>query len=75
VPIDAPDYRRLAVRMQALREESGLTYEQLAEATGLSRRGVIALERGERNGNVGSWFKVAKALGITMGEFMAVLDR
>ncbi|MCU1526012.1 MAG: Transcriptional regulator [Microbacteriaceae bacterium] len=75
MPIDAPDYRRLAVRMQALRKASGLTYEQLAEATGLSRRGVIALERGERNGNVGSWFKVAKALGMTMGEFMSVLDR
>lgn len=51
-----------------------MTYEELAEAAGLSRRGVISLERGERNGNVGSWYKVAKALGANMADFMSALD-
>jgi transcriptional regulator with XRE-family HTH domain len=60
--------------MQQLREVRGLTYEELAEAAGLSRRGVISLERGERNGNVGSWYKVAKALGANMADFMSALD-
>lgn len=73
LPTD-PDFGRLAARMQELREERGLTFEQLAEASGLSRRGVISLERGERNGNVTSWFRIAKALGVGIGSFMSVLD-
>lgn len=73
LPAD-PDFGRLADRMRELREERGLTYEALAEATGLSRRGVISLERGERNGNVRSWFRVARALGVSMSEFMSALD-
>ena len=69
-----PDFRKLAERMQALREERGLTYEQLAEATGLSRRGVISLERGERNGNVRSWYRVARALGVRPSALFSALD-
>ncbi|GHF22494.1 helix-turn-helix domain-containing protein [Pseudolysinimonas yzui] len=64
----------LAARLKALREDRGLTYEELAEATGLSRRGVISLERGERSGNVRSWFRVARALGISMADLMSSLD-
>jgi transcriptional regulator with XRE-family HTH domain len=60
--------------MCELREARGMTYEELAEVTGLSRRGVISLERGERNGNVRSWFRVAMALGVTMADFMSALD-
>jgi len=60
--------------MRELREARGLTYEELAEATGLSRRGVISLERGERNGNVRSWYRVARALGVGFAEFVSVLD-
>lgn len=60
--------------MRTLREAKGLTYEQLAEATGLSRRGVISLERGERNGNVRSWYRIATALDSPFGDFMGVLD-
>nr|WP_274604668.1 helix-turn-helix transcriptional regulator [Microbacterium sp. CFBP 8794] len=69
-----PDVSRLARRMKQLRAEQGLTYEQLAEASGLSRRGVIALETGERGGTVATWFKVAHALGSTSAAFFGVLD-
>lgn len=69
-----PDVSRLARRMKELRAEQGLTYEQLAEASGLSRRGVIALETGERGGTVATWFKVSRALGSTSASFFSVLD-
>lgn len=69
-----PDVARLARRMKELRADRGLTYEQLAEASGLSRRGVIALETGERGGAVTTWYKVARALGATSAEFFGVLD-
>lgn len=69
-----PALERLAQEMKRLRAAQGLTYEQLAELSGLSRRGVIALERGERVGGVGTWVKVASALGATSSEFFSVLD-
>jgi transcriptional regulator with XRE-family HTH domain len=69
-----PDFGRLADQLRTLREERGLTYEELAEATGLSRRGVISLERGERNGNVRSWYRLARALGVMPSELFSALD-
>lgn len=60
--------------MKKLRADKGLTYEELAEASGLSRRGVIALETGERVGTVATWHKVAQALDSTAAEFFGVLD-
>jgi transcriptional regulator with XRE-family HTH domain len=60
--------------MADLRAERGLTYEQLAERSGLSRRGVIALERGERVGEVRTWFRVAQALGVTFSDFVSTLE-
>jgi putative transcriptional regulator len=74
VPRD-PDFSLLADRMRTLREQRGITYEELAEASGLSRRGVISLERGERSGNVRSWFRIANALGVRFSEFVAALDQ
>jgi transcriptional regulator with XRE-family HTH domain len=61
--------------MAELRRERGVTYEQLAELTGMSRRGVISLERGERNGTLRNWFKVAHALGVSFADFVSVLDK
>ena len=74
VPIQDPDFGLLAAKLKALRESKGWTYEQLAEHSGLSRRGVIAMERGERNGNVSSWFRVSRALGVPFADLMSVLD-
>ncbi|MEN2742503.1 helix-turn-helix transcriptional regulator [Microbacterium sp. X-17] len=74
-PPPEPALGRLAVRMAELRRQRGLTYEQLAEASGLSRRGVIALERGERAGEMRSWYLVARALDVSFGDFVGVLDR
>lgn len=73
-PVPEPALGRLAHRLAALRHQQGLTYEELAEASGLSRRGVIALERGERAGEMRSWYLVAKALGVRFDEFVSVLD-
>ena len=60
--------------MKELRADRGLTYEQLAELSDPSRRGVIALETGERGAAVATWHKVAHALGATSAEFFGVLD-
>lgn len=74
VPSVEPELWRLARKLGELRRERGMTYEALAEASGLSRRGVIALERGERIGEVRTWYRVARALDVSFADFMKVLD-
>lgn len=72
-PVD-PEIEKLAGRMRELRAASGLTYEQLAERTGLSRRGVIEYEMGRTNGTLRNWFRIARALDIPFSEFVKSLD-
>lgn len=68
-----PDVTALRARLAELREQRGLTYEQLAERSGLGRRSVIALETGERDGSLASWYRVARGLGVPVSELLDVL--
>lgn len=60
--------------MRDLRAASGLTYEQLAERTGMSRRGIIAYEQGHTNGTLRHWYRISRALGVTFSDFVRALD-
>lgn len=73
MPVD-PDVQKLAARMRARRAERGLTFEELAERTGMSRRGVIDYEHGRTNGTLRHWFRIAVALEIPFSEFVKILD-
>lgn len=61
--------------MRELRAERGLTYDEVAERSGLARRTVVAMERGTRNGNIRSWFRIAQALGVPLTALVGVLDQ
>lgn len=79
-PIPEPNFVALREKFRALREERGLTYDALAERTGLNRRNIVALATGEaRNGNaaegsLASWWKLAKALDVDLAELLSALD-
>jgi transcriptional regulator with XRE-family HTH domain len=57
--------RRLARELRELREQAGLTAEQLARASGLARTGLSRFETAERVPGVGDVDAIIKALGIT----------
>jgi XRE family transcriptional regulator of biofilm formation len=60
-------WRRLGEQVRALREERGLTREQLAEATGLSAVYLKKLEAGERSSpSFPVLERIARALGCTL---------
>lgn len=69
-----PDIEQLASKMRELRAASGLTYEQLAERAGMSRRGVIEYEQGRTFGTLRHWHRIAQALNIRFSDLMRVLD-
>lgn len=59
---------RLGHRIRQLREQAGISQENLGFLSGLHRTYVGAIERGERNPSVLSLKKIADALKIGVGD-------
>lgn len=63
----------MAVR--ALREERGVSQEELGHLTGLHRNHVGQIERAELNPTLKSVELIAKALGVKAAELVAMAER
>jgi transcriptional regulator with XRE-family HTH domain len=73
--IEAIYGERLGARMKDLRRERGLTLEELAEHSGVSRAMISKVERGEKNPTLVVAAKVAEGLGVTLSELLGVEER
>lgn len=62
--------KTIGQRIRALREEQGLSQEQLAAKSGVHRTYVGMVERAEKNISVTSLAKFSKALGSTMSSLL-----
>jgi transcriptional regulator with XRE-family HTH domain len=64
--------RRVAVglRVRLLRYERGLTQEELAAASGMSRNSLLWLENGQRSLLFDRLYDLADALGVDIRELM-----
>ena len=60
--------------MKLRRAEIQMTYDELAERTGMSRRSVIDYEQGRSNGTLLHWYRIAAALGVEFSDLMSALD-
>lgn len=69
-----PNFDALRNALGRRRAELGLTYEALAERSGLSRTGVINLEVGNRIGTLATWFAIAQAIDVPFGQLMEHLN-
>lgn len=58
--------KRIGARITALRQEKGLTHEQLAEMTGLFVGELIRLEKGRNNIRLTELISLAQALGVSI---------
>lgn len=60
------DMRQLVGRnVRRVREERGLTQEQLAERSGFTQQYISGLENGRRNPTVVTVYELAHALGVS----------
>ncbi|MBK5233094.1 MAG: helix-turn-helix transcriptional regulator [Thermoleophilia bacterium] len=71
----SPDHVALGKAVREIRLAKGFSQEQLALESGLDRTYVGGVERGERNPSYGSLLKLAKALGISPSEILALGER
>jgi transcriptional regulator with XRE-family HTH domain len=59
----------LARRIATLRKERGFTQEKLAAESGIDRVAIANIERGHRRPTVTTLFRMADAMGISVGMF------
>jgi transcriptional regulator with XRE-family HTH domain len=65
------DMRNLVRRnVKRIRQEKGLTQEQLPDLSGFSQRYISGLEQGRRNPTVVSLYELAAALGVSHVELV-----
>jgi transcriptional regulator with XRE-family HTH domain len=62
--------KQFSVRIKELRSSKGITQEDLAALSGLSRQYIGDVERGKRNISILNIEKIAKAFGITISELI-----
>jgi transcriptional regulator with XRE-family HTH domain len=68
-----PDFRLLRAAARAARDRSGLTIDQVAARSGLSRDAVLDLLNCPDEGRVRSWWRLARGLWVEFAELAAVL--
>ena len=55
--------QRLGKKLEELREEKGMTREELADQVGVTPRHISAIERGEKNPRLNTLERILRALG------------
>lgn len=60
--------------LRELRKRQGLSQEKLAHEADMERNYVSLLERGQNSASVKKVFQLAKALKISVAEFMAAVE-
>src|SRR3972149_5569191 len=66
---------KLAARVRFLRKEKQWTQEQLGDKAGLTYKFVGQIERGEVSPTLDSLDKLAKAVGLTVGELLSFSEK
>lgn len=69
-----PNFAALRIELSRQRFERGWSYDVLAERSGVSRRTLIAVETGESLGSLDTWFRLAAAFEIELGDLLRPLS-
>ncbi|CAA9445712.1 MAG: Transcriptional regulator, Xre-family with cupin domain [uncultured Rubrobacteraceae bacterium] len=73
--VEAVSSGRLGGRVKELRRGRGLTLEELAERSGVSRAMISKLERGEKNPTLVVAARLAEGLGVTLSRLAGAEER
>jgi putative transcriptional regulator len=69
----ASNHEALRLELGRLRADRGLSYDAVADISGLSRTALIDLEHGTTRGSLDTWHRVAHALDVSFPELVGQL--
>ena len=76
-PVNEPNFDALRRHLAQLRHDRGWSFDELAARSGVGRATLVALESGKPRRNPGrpategtlrTWFSIASALGVPLGD-------
>lgn len=82
-PVHAPDIGALRLQLARLRQQRGWSYNELAARSGVGRSTLVTLENGrprrgreapETHGTLLTWYRIAEALDIALGDLLAPIQ-
>ena len=62
--------KNIGARIRNFREQRNMTQVQLSEAVNTDRSNISKIETGESPGSMPLFFRIAAALGVTVGELL-----
>ncbi|GAB6857475.1 helix-turn-helix transcriptional regulator [Microbacterium xylanilyticum] len=68
-----PDLDQLRVSFNRARHAASLTFDQLAERSGVSRQTLINLSQGRHYGDLKTWLKLSAAFGVGLDELVSAV--
>lgn len=83
-PVAEPNIAALRIHLARLRHEHGWSYDELSARSGVARATIVALEsakpdkrrdqeRPATSGTLITWWRIAQALGVDLGELLQPL--
>lgn len=75
MPARSSLHKAFGIAVRELRDERGISQEELAHRSGLHRTYVGGVERGERNPTIASLQRLAGALGMSVSALLACAER
>lgn len=71
MPVPDPDLTQLRLIFNKRRYESGMTFEGLAEASGISRQTLLNLSSGKYYGDLRTWLRLSRTFSVGLDEMLA----
>jgi len=69
--VPEPDLGRLRTIFNAHRHAANVTFDDLAERSGVSRQTLLNISAGKYNGDLRTWLKLSRAFGIGLDDLLA----
>ena len=68
--VPEPDLTRLRAVLNERRHAAGFTFEQLAEASGVSRQTLLNISSGKYNGDLRTWLKLSRVFDVSLDDLV-----
>lgn len=65
-----PDLTVLRTILNSRRHDAGLTFEQLAEVSGLHRQTLLNISSGKFYGDLRTWLKLSRTFNVSLDELL-----